>query len=82
LTILHKELKVVRPKGILGGMHGFWLVDFNEPSCLPLWGDFIDKVRYESLLKISIHSVIFVFWRHRDVPLKDLDCTYVFSQEV
>jgi len=26
-------------------MHGFWLVDFNEAACLPLWGDFVDKVR-------------------------------------
>jgi len=30
-------------RGFSGGVHGFWLIDFNEIACLPMWGDFIDE---------------------------------------
>ncbi|KII94909.1 hypothetical protein PLICRDRAFT_33739 [Plicaturopsis crispa FD-325 SS-3] len=30
-------------RGMWSGMHGHWLVDFNEPDCIPFWGDFVDK---------------------------------------
>lgn len=32
-----------------GGVQGYWIIDFDEPNCLPSWGKFTDKVGKSNL---------------------------------
>jgi len=64
-SVIYSELKtdyLLTCQWPFGGVKGYWIVDFDEPDCLPIWGKFTDMVRKsnftnESLLDTSQSGV-------------------------